>query len=179
MNANDESALTPDRILALVAQDFRAWPRLVGPIVSGGAGYDVRIAEDAEAALGLLLETPGAGGRLILRWDGDAPFGGAVPEAEIAVHTLAMILTRAESMRPDPSATALDGSLPFLRLVGDVRARVLSYRGSGRSADRAFRYKGTRSIVAPDSLPLAAWEMTFSIRAAVPVNAAGVVPLDF
>jgi len=168
LDPNTQQPVTPDQMLRVIASDLRAWPRI--------ADYTVRACEDAADALGLLCDGD-SGGRIILRWAGDQAYGGAVPHGDIAVSRLSVVMTRGQSLSVEPGQTELAGDFPFLAALAALRARILSYRIIGDATEGFFRYVGSAPVSLPDGLPIRAYEITFSIRLALPVDARNPVVL--
>jgi hypothetical protein len=127
--------------------------------------YDVRVAEEGDAALGLLCEAPESG-RCILRWTGDDVQSAPVREGDLAISGLSVILTRKQTLSAVSGKAQVGGSYPLLDAVHGVRARMMSYRFSAGGTEGFLRYRGTSSVAFPDGLPVAAWEIRFSLRSA-------------
>lgn len=161
LNPNSQQSPTPDAILRIIGADLSAY---LAP-----TSYSVKLSQDAEDALGLLCEES-EGGRCIIRWGGDQPFGGAVREGDISVNRIVIALTRSKSLSPDPSDTLSGGDLPFLTALANVRARVLAYRFTSDATEGFLRYAGTSPVSLPDGLPFAAYEISFTLKTAMPVD---------
>lgn len=153
--------LSPARLMTSLREVLAGW--------ADGAGLKLLEAGDPFAVYDLLSQHPD-GGCVVTLWEGDAPQAQA-GRSLVVRHTVSVSITK--PMNPRRAAAHLSdaattGAAPLLALVCDARSRVLSLRVDGVAAE--FTYGGCQPLMHPSGVPLDGYRLTFTLRAAVPVE---------
>jgi len=149
-----------DEILEALRADLEPWVKTKRGQLS--------IALDPWNVLELLVNGP-QGFQVILHWGGDDATGDQ-PAEPLADNTLEVIVgyNLGLNARPD---LALVKNLPerpsLLKLVNDVRARVLSYVFPPDVTMQTPEYAGCKPVTLPEGIPLAAYKFQVKLTALV------------
>lgn len=168
----DANAKSVDVLLEAMRADLDTWTKTQkGSCV---------VARDPLAVIEMLNESP-SGWRMILSFDGDRPIETraiAIPEPYILESSIRVVVTCNPGLRLVRDGQLLKGDSTrgsLLGILSIVRSRMLAYRwDTSKVNGGAFVYTGTRLFSIPEFLPLAAFEMTFSIVHSIPEPSATV-----
>ncbi|MBP7430716.1 MAG: hypothetical protein KBC05_14880 [Candidatus Hydrogenedentes bacterium] len=147
---------------------IRAIGRALDPIAAG-LGLDVVLSDTAFDALDALADAPG-GGRVVVAWRGDDNRAG-LPGGHggVAFHEIAIAVTTGRDLSPEraPELVCMEALAKIRKAVLGLRFRPAA--GAQPSMDDRLAYERTRPIIAPSGIPTEAFEMTFTVRAALPM----------
>ncbi|MCX6908055.1 MAG: hypothetical protein NTY01_08435 [Verrucomicrobia bacterium] len=158
------NAINPADILRKIEADIRPW------CVANKA--NLSLATDAWNVLELLAESP-AGLRVILHWEGDDD-AGSHESAGIVENTIKVVLSHNRGLLAAPGANLTEGRAgqkPLYELLSDLRSALRAIEWPDRIASKRLFYKGSKSVIAPDGLPLDAREMTLTLHTTLPALA--------
>lgn len=119
-----------------------------------------------------LLCTGPQGYTVIVQWPGDDAEGDEDQEP-LAKHELAVFVGYNLGLNVVPALALIEGTAgrpALLRLVNDVRASLLGLRFPDEQTSRFLEYGGTREVVMPGGIPLAAYKITVRLTAPVDVG---------
>jgi hypothetical protein len=148
-----------DQILSLLKTALEAFAQNL----SGGV---VSIARDPWNVFELL----GANSRkylLILHWAGDENIG-EYQFSPLLLHRIEVIIAYNLGLyaTPDQALLKTNGERPPLyQSIDDLRTLLLSLQYSSPQTGGWLEYKGAEPVVAPDGVALAAYKLTFGLRA--------------
>jgi hypothetical protein len=155
--------LTITQILAALYTALQSWGSPLGAAVT--------LARDPFHVLEILASSP-AGFRVVLHWAGDQNISDhdALPLSE---NTLEAILSYNLGLTARPDLALIEGPQDHpsvLDQVDALRSFILGVQyPTGQTGTYAV-YAGTKPFVTPDGIPLAAYVLTFKLKAAVNVN---------
>jgi hypothetical protein len=151
-------ALTIDHILTQIKAALEAFAQGLG-------GGTVSIAMDPFNVFELLAANP-VGYRLILHWAGDSNVADAyVP---LIRHKIEIIFGSNLGLTAKPDLAliqAVGARPPILSQVDAVRATVLGLQFPSEPTGGILEYDGAETLVTPEGFPLAAYKLTFGLRA--------------
>jgi hypothetical protein len=151
-------SLRIDQIVNQVKTPLEAFAR--------GLNGSVSVARDPYNVFELIAANP-RGYRLILHWAGDKNIS-EVSIMPLLNHRLEVVLNRNLGLpvKPDQALTDTIGSVPPLfQSVDELRTILLGLKFSDTSTGGYLEYGGCDPLVAPDGAPLAAYQLTFFLRA--------------
>jgi hypothetical protein len=131
-----------------------------------GAGAQVSIARDPFNVFELL----NAGTQnyvLALLWAGDENIND-IPIIPLLRHNLELAFgyNLGLTARPDLALIQPVGNRPSLyQALDDIRTLLLSVQFGSNQTGMYLEYKGTEPVVTPDGIPLAAYRLSFGLRA--------------
>ena len=152
---DDAKPLRPDQIVAALVNGLSPWAKKQKARVS--------VARDPFEVIELLgADTPGL--RLVVHWAGDDPLG------EQMAHVLEIVLGLNLGLTATPDKALVSGSAgrPALyQLISDLRVAVLAVEFPSLATESYLEYAGTKPLVTPEGVPLAAYTLRFTLDAAI------------
>jgi hypothetical protein len=129
-------------------------------------GGELSVAGDAFHVLELLQGGPGRW-RLILQWAGDRPLDERGRDGLVR-NQLKLIVGVPTGMRKDPGAALVFeryNEEPILDRWHDLRALILGRQWplNGTQQEVMLQYGGSKPLIAPNGVPMAAYEGTFTL----------------
>lgn len=161
----NSQALEPDVILSAMHADLVPWASKLG-----GEAF---IGKDPVHVFSLLAETP-AGFRAVIHFDRDTVETPDMP-APMSKQAVKVLVSTNVGLSIDPGSvltkTNAAQRASLLSLLSNARKRVLSWRFPESVIHKGrLYYDGFEPIEMPQGYPLAAYELNFHYRAAVPVE---------
>jgi hypothetical protein len=157
------SPLTVTQILVALFTALQTWAAPLHGKVS--------IARDPFNVLEILSANP-AGYRLVVHWAGDDNISD-IDQLPLVEHTLEIVLSYNLGLTrtPDQGLVASSTSRPPLYDVLDsLRSFVLAVQYPTEQTGSYAVYAGAKPFITPDGIPLAAYVLTFKLKAAVNVD---------
>jgi hypothetical protein len=151
---------SPDAILLALEAHVKTW-------CDANKGK-VSIAGDAFNVLELLEQSP-SGLRVVLYWHGDDA-AGDVPQGGVTTNELHVILTYNRGLAIWQGRHTVEGKgerEPLFKLLSSLRAHIRKFVLGGEAIADTLGYKGAASLPMPNGLPLDAYDMTFTLDAAI------------
>jgi hypothetical protein len=155
--------LTITQIVAALYTALQAWGQPLGAIVT--------IARDPFQILEILAASP-EGFRVVLHWSGDRNISDHDP-LPLAENTLDVILSYNLGLTARPDLALIQGPLDrpgVLDQIDSLRSFILSVEYPTVQTGTYAVYSGTKPYATPEGIPLAAYILTFKLKAAVNVN---------
>jgi len=134
-------------------------------------GAQVTIARDPFHVLEILASSP-ATFRLVVHWAGDHNIS-EVDELPLSENELQVILSYNLGLTAQPDLALISGPQnrpSVLDQVDSLRSFILGVQYPTIATGTYAVYGGTKPFVTPDGVPLAAYVLTFKLKAAVNVN---------
>jgi hypothetical protein len=157
--------LTITKILAALVFALKTWS------TNQNIGAQVTIARDPFHVLEILAASP-EGFRLVVHWAGDTNIS-EVDELPLSENELQVILSYNLGLTARPDMALLKGPQDrpsVLDQVDALRGFILGVQYPTIQTGTYAVYGGTKPFVTPDSIPLAAYVLTFKLKAAVNVS---------
>ena len=153
--------LRPDQIVAALVNGLSGWAKKQKAKTS--------VARDPFEVIELLgADTPGL--RLVVHWAGDDPLGEEMAQAPLVTHVLEIVLGLNLGLTATPDRALVSGSSgrPALyQLISDLRVAVLAVEFPSVATESYLEYAGTKPLVTPEGVPLAAYTLRFTLDAAI------------